>query len=253
MISVVILGTGNVGTHLIKAFSKAENVQLKQVYSRKIESFSSIDATIKTTTNIANLQDADVYIIAVSDDAIGDVSSKLQFNDTLVVHTSGTVSIDTLKNKGGKGVFYPLQTFSKELNINYKELPICIEAQNDKDLILLNKLAESITNHVYFLDSAQRKQLHLAAVFSNNFVNHLYKIGFDICVENNIPPEILYPLIVETAQKTTKIYPSKAQTGPAKRNDQKTINAQLEMLAGEHKKIYELLTQSIQQTYGKKL
>ena len=253
MISVIVLGTGNVGTHLITTFLSAKNVELIQVYSRKKSSIKPFEKAVATTTSLENLKDADIYIIAVSDDAIPKFSSQLKFKDKLVVHTSGSASINTLKNKGDKGVFYPLQTFSKKYNVDFSSIPICIETEKENNIQLLKKLAKSISNNVYLIDSEQRKRLHVAAVYTNNFVNHLYKIGHDICKEHSIPFEILHPLIVETAQKITSNNPETIQTGPAHRNDTKTINTHLQLLSGEQKNIYQLLTESIQKTYGEKL
>ena len=253
MTSVIILGTGNVATHLISAFSKAKNVELKQVYGRKRSSLKQIDENINSTTNLNDLEDAEVYIIAISDDVISAFSSQLQLKNKLVVHTSGSVPLQSLQNIGNKGVFYPLQTFSKKHKVNFSEIPICIEAGNKNDLYLLEKLASSISNKVYPIDSEQRKYLHVSAVFTNNFVNHLYKIGNDICNQKKIPFKILHPLILESAKKITTNNPVKIQTGPAYRNDQKTILNHLKLLSDDEKKIYKLLTKSIQNTHGKKL
>ena len=253
MISVIVLGTGNVGTHLINAFLKAKKVALAQVYSRTKTALIPFKNKTATTTNINQLIKADIYIIAISDDAISEFSSQLNVKNGLVVHTSGSVSIKALKNKGCKGVFYPLQTFSKKNVVDFSKIPICLEAENKEDANLLKKLADSISNTVFMIDSEQRKQLHVAAVFSNNFVNHLYKIAFDICKEHAIPFETLYPLITNTAQKIVHHNPFTIQTGPARRNDTKTINAHLKLLSSEQKKIYQLLTESIQHTYGEKL
>jgi len=253
MISVIVLGTGNVGTHLINAFLENSAIELVQVFSRKESSLKFLENRVATTTSLNSLKSADVYIMAISDDAIPEFSAQLNLKNKLVVHTSGGTSINALKTNGNKGVFYPVQTFSKELKIDFKSIPICVETQKNEDLLLLEKLASIISNHVYIIDSEQRKYLHLAAVFTNNFVNHLYKIGFDICRENNVPKEALYPLILETAQKVMDTKPDHVQTGPALRNDKNTIGKHLNLLSGENKKIYELLTESIQKTYGKKL
>ena len=253
MISVILLGTGNVATHLISAFSKAKKVELKQVYGRKKSSLKQIDKNINTTTNLADLEDADVYIIAISDDIIAKFSSQLQLKNKLVVHTSGSVSLQSLQCSANKGVFYPLQTFSKKHKVNFNEVPICIEAENKKDLSLLKKLASSISDKVYPIDSEQRKYLHISAVFTNNFVNKLYSIGYDICSQNKIPFEVLQPLILESAKKIAVNSPADIQTGPAYRNDTKIISNHLKLLSGNEKKIYKLLTESIQKTHGKKL
>lgn len=232
MIKVSIIGNGNVASHLINAFTKAPEIEVEQINSR----------------NIKNKLHSDVSIIAVSDGAIAEVSSKI--NNGLVVHTSGSVPMSELKNNGNKGVFYLLQSFTKNSEVDFSSIPFCIETENKNDLQLLETLAKSIGNKIYFIDSEQRKKIHLAAVFVNNFVNHLYDIGFDICKDNSIPFEILKPLIKETAQKVQSITPNKAQTGPAQRNDQQTIQDHLELLNTHQQKIYTLLTNSIQSSFS---
>jgi len=253
MISVLILGTGNVANHLANIFLQTNEVKLVQVYGRSILPLKKFEDKVEITSNLRHLKEADIYIIAISDDAIPEFSSKLNLKDKLVVHTSGSVSMDALKTSANKGVFYPLQTFSVDKVVNFKETPICIETESDDDYKLLEKLAVAITNKVYKIDSDQRKYIHLSAVFTNNFVNHMYKMGSDICKENNIPFEILQPLILETARKLQSNDPCKIQTGPAVRNDTKTIDNHVKLLKGQKKEIYKLLTQSIQHTYGKKL
>ena len=227
MISVAILGNGNVATHLYSAFSKAEKITVSKIDSRKLD----------------NIPTSDVTIIAVSDDAIAEVSSKIE--NTLVVHTSGSVAMNSLENKGRKGVFYPLQSFSKDRKANFKKVPFCLETENQSDLNLLESLAKSIGKKIFYINSDQRKRLHVSAVFVNNFVNHLYKIGEDICEEHQVPFEILQPLIQETAKKIKKLSPKEAQTGPAKRNDQETIKNHLDLLNSEQQEIYKLFTKSI--------
>ena len=244
MIKIVILGSGNVAQHLISAFAKSDEVEVIQAFARQKKALTHlIDAEI-IISDFSDLKEADLYIIAISDNAVADVSSQIPFSNKLVCHTSGSVAIDDLNAKNRKGVFYPLQTFSKNKDVNFSEIPICLEAQNNEDYQLLETVAKSISNQVFNINSKQRKALHVSAVFVCNFVNHLYKIGDDICHENNIPFEILQPLILETANKITSLSPNEAQTGPAKRNDSATINAQ--------KEIYKILTKSIID-HGKKL
>ena len=228
MISVLLVGNGNVAFHLKNAFLQADNIQVTQINSRKFE----------------NIPEADVAIIAVSDDAIAEVSSKM--NTNLVVHTSGACEMDELQNSKRKGVFYMLQTFSKDKELDFSEVPFCLEAENNDDYKILEKLAKSIGKKVYQIDSKQRKVLHVSAVFVNNFTNHLYKIGNDICREHNVPFEILQPLIQETALKIESLSPEKAQTGPAIRNDKNTIKNHLDLLDKKQQKIYKILTKSIQ-------
>lgn len=257
MIRVSIIGSGNVAQKLVEAFQKAHalgaEIDLVQVYSRQKDSMTHLLDSDKITTDYNALITADLYIIAVSDDVITEVSAQLPFKNQLVAHTSGTVSIDDLGTNNRKAVFYPLQTFSKNRGVDFKTVPICLESQSPTDFQLLEKVAKTISDTVYTINSEQRKALHVAAVFVNNFVNHLYQIGNDICVENQVPFEILKPLIQETADKIRTLSPKEAQTGPAKRNDVHTINSHLEFITNEnYKKIYELLTQSIQ-TDGTKL
>lgn len=228
MISVLLIGRGNVATHLYNAFLNAENITVTQISSR----------------NLDVIPEAAITIIAVSDDAIALVSSKIK--NAFVVHTSGGCAMNELKNSKNKGVFYMLQTFSKEKEVDFSEVPFCIEAADEKDQKLLEKVAKTIGEKVYTINSEQRKAIHIAAVFVNNFTNHLYKIGKDLCEEHGIPFEVLHPLIKETASKIELLSPEKAQTGPAIRNDKKTINNHLDLLNKAQQKIYKILTKSIQ-------
>jgi predicted short-subunit dehydrogenase-like oxidoreductase (DUF2520 family) len=257
MTKVIIIGSGNVAQHLIVAFQNSQNmgteIDLIQVFSRQKESISHLLDLDKITDDLATLEEADLYIIAVSDDAIADVSSQLPFKNRLVVHTSGSISLNALDNDNRKGVFYPLQTFTKNKDVDFKTIPICLESENATDFQLLEKVAKMISDKVFAINSEQRKALHVAAVFVNNFTNHLYQIGSEICQENQVPFEILKPLIAETAQKIMVLSPEEAQTGPAKRDDSSTIEAHEAFLSDEnHLKIYKTLTQSIQHN-GKKL
>lgn len=253
MIKIAIIGSGNVAQHLIDAFAKNKAIDIIQVFSRsKKQIIHNIDSS-KITNDWNALAEADLYIIAVSDDAISNVSSQLPFKDRLVVHTSGSAPLTSLDNKNRKGVFYPLQTFTKGKPIDFKTVPLCLETQHEEDYDLLKKAALSISNSVYAIDSQQRKALHVAAVFVNNFTNYLYQLGNEICLENHVSFDILKPLILETAEKLLTLSPKDAQTGPAKRNDISTIEAHESFLSNENQStIYKILTQSIQ-NHGKKL
>ncbi|MFV8369425.1 Rossmann-like and DUF2520 domain-containing protein [Flavobacterium sp. LB2R40] len=257
MIKVVIIGSGNVAQHLIVAFqnspSLGTDIELVQVYSRHVGSVSHLLDSGNITNDLNTLAEADVYIIAVSDDAIAEISSKLPFKNRLVVHTSGSVALNALDENNRKGVFYPLQSFTKKKEIDFKTIPICLESENATDYQLLDKVAKTIAEKVFAINSEQRKAIHVAAVFVNNFTNHMYQIAQEICQENQVPFEILKPLIAETATKIMILSPEEAQTGPAKRNDTATIQAHEGFLSKEnHLNIYKILTQSIQEN-GKKL
>ena len=253
MIQIVIIGSGNVAQHLISAFAKSNEIDLVQVFSRQKESLTPLLDPNKITTNYTDLAEADLYIISVSDDAIASVSSKLPFENRLVAHTSGSVPLDSLDKKNRKGIFYPLQTFTKGKEVDFNPIPFCLESENEKDFELLEKVAKTISKNVFKSDEKQRKALHISAVFVNNFVNEMYRIGNEICEENKIPFGILKPLILETVNKVMTLSPEQAQTGPAKRNDTQTIKAHLDFLSNEnHTTIYKILTQSIQNN-GKEL
>jgi predicted short-subunit dehydrogenase-like oxidoreductase (DUF2520 family) len=249
MIQVILLGSGNVATHLFQAFSKVDEIEVVQVFSRMVS--NDFPETLQTS-DYSEIKEADVYIICVSDSAISSVSSLLQFENRLVVHTSGSSDLNVLDSKNNKGVFYPLQTFTKNKAIDFSEIPICLEAETFSDFNVIEKVAKSISKNIHAISCEQRKALHVAAVFVCNFTNHLYQIGNEICMENAIPFEILQPLIKETVEKIQSLSPSEAQTGPAVRNDQKTIEKHIDFLTNENQKeIYKILTKSIQN--GEKL
>jgi predicted short-subunit dehydrogenase-like oxidoreductase (DUF2520 family) len=154
--------------------------------------------------------------------------------------------LDALSEKNRKGVFYPLQTFSKNREVNFNNVPICVEATEAEDLKLLMNLGKSLSEKVVEVNSEERTKLHLAAVFVNNFVNHLYAIGDDILSDNELPFDLLHPLIEETASKIKTLAPSQVQTGPASRGDQKTIEKHLHLLKeGPISVLYQQLTESI--------
>ncbi len=246
MINVVFLGFGNVNRHLFKALAYSTEVAVKQIFNKTKLDANLIADNIPITDDISKINEADVYIIGIPDDAISDFSKSLPFQNNLVVHTSGGVSMDALSIKNRRGIFYPLQTFSKERQVDFANIPICIEAESSEDLELLRKLGENLSGNVVEISSEKRAKLHLAAVFVNNFTNHLYEIGSGILKDENLQFELLKPLIVETAEKIKTLSPKDAQTGPAKRDDLKTIEKHLHLLENsEYKKFYELFTEAI--------
>lgn len=235
MIKIVVIGSGNVAFHLIKQIEKSDEIQFIQNYTR-------------LSTHI---KEADLYIVAVSDDAIAEVSASLAVKNKLVVHTSGTQPMSVLSDHIRKGVWYPLQTFSKQKKVDFKTIPFCIEATTEADYQLLERVTVCLTASFFRISSEQRKSLHVAAVFVCNFVNQMYQIGSQICEEHQVPFDILRPLIQETAKKIQYLPPKQAQTGPAFRNDSKTIQSHLDFLEEKQMQtIYTLITKSIQQTHG---
>lgn len=251
MISVVILGAGNVASHLFRAFSKSNAICVKQWYNRSSEKMKRFAGNTSITTDLSQLVEADLYILAVSDRSIKQLSQKLPFSNRLIAHTSGSMSIHELDKKNNRAVFYPLQTFSTEADVDFKKVPICAEVLDKKNLDILKSIASAIESPFYKISTDQRQTLHLAAVFANNFVNQLYRVAHEICESKQIEFEILKPLITETAQKLKDLSPYMAQTGPAKRHDKVTIKKHLKLLKNEdHTEIYKLLTASIQKTHG---
>tara|TARA_B110000503_G_C7161504_1_gene419868 strand:+ start:24 stop:782 length:759 start_codon:yes stop_codon:yes gene_type:complete len=252
MIKVVLIGSGNVASHLIQSLKNNNSIDLVQVYTRSKKSLENkIDST-KITTEFSSLKEADIYIIAVSDKVIEDVSNQIPFSNKLVVHTSGTMDYKIMNPKNKRGVFYPLQTFSKNKEIHMQSVPFCLETENEEDYNVLEILAKNLSKLVYKIDGKQRKSLHISAVFVSNFVNHIYHIGHELCKKNNVPFAILQPLIEETANKIKTLTPLQAQTGPAIRNDENIIEQHLEALQNTtYKDLYQKLTLSIQ--HAKKL
>lgn len=255
--NVVIIGAGNLATQLALALNE-KNVAIKQIYSRSEASAQVLAQKVNApfTTELLKLNtDADLYVIAVKDSAIQEVLENLPLaDDRLIVHTSGSVPMKILEGFSlNYGVFYPLQTFSKNRKVDFSVIPVCIEASHPTVLVKLEDLAGRLSETIRQINSEERKTLHLAAVFTNNFVNHFYAIGAELLHERKMSFDLLKPLINETAAKIETLHPIEAQTGPAKRNDQTVIQAQLKMLYDqpEYQKIYSFVTESIFQLHQK--
>lgn len=249
--TVSIIGAGNVAFHLARAFVQ-NTVQVKQIYNRTLHKAEIIGEAnkIQFTDKISELEPVDLFIIASSDSAITELSMHIPFDDTMVVHTSGSIAIDALKGNYKKGVLYPLQTFSKGRYLEYDEIPFFVEAENEENAEALKELAKRIANQVTVIDSAQRAKLHLAAVWSCNFVNHMYYMGEQTTNEAGLSFDYLKPLIKETAAKLENLTPFEAQTGPAKRNDQIVLEQQLALIKNEFpNELYRRISQSITETY----
>lgn len=251
MKSIVLFGSGNVATHLFRAISRAENFKIIQIFNHRSEPLEAFKGIVKVTSEIENIVPADVYLFAVKDNAIAKIAEELVYKDALMLHTSGAVPIDVFSGFKRSGVLYPLQTFSKNKEVDFKEIPICIESVSDPEM--LEELASVLSEKIFRITSYQRKSIHVAAVFVSNFVNYLYSEGEKICKNNDVPFELLHPLMVETAMKATRISPVDAQTGPALRGDHSVINSHLELLNPDQQEIYSILTRSIQTLHGKKL
>lgn len=255
--TVIFIGAGNLATQTALAL-KEKNISILQIYSRTEESAKSLaeKCDCDFTTNIQEISDqADIYLYAVKDDALPDLIQNNPVRQGLHAHTAGSVAIDIFKDKKDNfGVFYPLQTFSKSKQVKFDNIPIFVEANSEENRATLKMLSECLSNNVVDCDSKQRQSLHLAAVFSCNFANHLYSIAADILKNNQLSFEYILPLIKETVDKLEVLTPEEAQTGPAVRYDTTVINKHLEALSEmpEEQHIYELLSKRIYEAKNKK-
>jgi predicted short-subunit dehydrogenase-like oxidoreductase (DUF2520 family) len=248
---IVIIGSGNLATQLSLALHEAGQ-HIMQVYSRTKQHASELAAKLgcSYTTNIDEINEkADVYIISVKDDAIGELAEKVsrKAKDAVLVHTAGSIAMDVLKDKAQHyGVLYPMQTFSKNRKVNFKPIPCFLEASDAETLHVIRSLAESISDHVELADSAKRKKIHLAAVLACNFTNHCYRLAEKVLEEEQIDFKLFLPLIDETAHKVAHLSPRQAQTGPMMRWDTGVMQMQIDLLSDERtKQIYRLMADSI--------
>lgn len=252
--SVTVIGAGNVGFHLAQLFFSL-GINVIQIFSRKME--NAIFCAEKVNTEAINdlekvKGEVDLVVLAVNDDVIGEVSEKIPvLQNSIIVHTSGSVSTDVLKKHPHYGSFYPLQTFTKNTPPNWKNIPICISANSPKSEKKLLDLANKINDKTYQINDKQRQFLHLNAVIVNNFVNHLMVVAQDILSKNEVDFDILRPLFEETAKKALNFSPSEIQTGPARRGDIKTIEKHLELLKDfpQYQFLYKTLSKSISSFY----
>jgi predicted short-subunit dehydrogenase-like oxidoreductase (DUF2520 family) len=247
---ITIIGSGNVATHLAAAFKNAGH-RIVQVYSRDMQNAALLAYHVKAEPidNLSQIDpETDIFIIAIKDDAIGLIAEQLAPHQKLMVHTSGATDLFALLAfSDNVGVFYPLQTFSKAKEVNFRTVPLCIEGADQAIAKQLKELAHGITNSVYDIDSQQRKTLHLAAVFACNFPNYLYNIAQQILAKSDLTFDLIRPLILETAEKVQNGLPAAVQTGPAVRNDETTMNNHLQLLQDnpDLQQLYTLLSQGI--------
>ena len=246
---IVLIGTGNTASVLGRKL-KAAGHRIVQVYGRNSMDASELAYELATeSTNYWNVvtKDADLYILAVSDIAVAEIVKELHFPGKIVVHTAASVSKFILERTSEHyGVFYPLQSLRKDIQL-LPETPMIIDASDSSTLTQLEMLANSITDHVIVADDEKRKKVHLAAVFCNNFVNHLYALAEGYCKKEGIDFTLLLPLIMETANRVEFTSPGVLQTGPAVRDDQSTMQEHVKLLESypEMRKLYTLLSNSI--------
>jgi predicted short-subunit dehydrogenase-like oxidoreductase (DUF2520 family) len=251
---IVIIGSGNVATVLAKKMKTAGH-HILQVVGRNASTGNALASTLGSefTQDWSGInKNADVYLIAVNDKAIKEVSEHLHLPGKIIVHTAGAVSKEILKNTGAHyGVFYPLQSLNKE-KTDIQDIPIHIDASDVETFKVLEKLAASISKNVWQAGDEERLKLHVAAVFCNNFTNYMYAMAEEYCKKENLDFNLLKPLIKETAEKAMDASPFEMQTGPAARGDELTIQKHLQVLESypHLQQLYRFITGSIRDKYA---
>jgi len=246
---ISILGTGRVANQLARVLFE-KGYEIDGIYGRSSMEARKLAEKVNSRVieSISQPIRSDLALVCVSDDAIGEVSAKInERSDAIIAHTSGAVPIYEIPEGLRRAVFYPLQSFSIDKKVVWENVPFCIEAEEDDHLNALGQLADSITEKVFILSSDQRKSLHLAAVFANNFANLMYEYSEELLMSADIDRSILHPLILETANKVLLHRASESRTGPASRGDLETIKAHQKLLGenNSYREVYDLLTREI--------
>ena len=231
ILKITFIGSGNLAWNLSDTLQENGH-EIVEIWSKSEENAKLLSSKLNCNiiSSLNNLENTDLIIISVKDDAILKVLNKIKEFNTPIVHTSGSVGTDVFKNRENFGVFYPIQSFNKNIDLNFNKTPICIEANNselEKKLIIL---AKSISKSVHLLNSKQREQLHIAAVFASNFTNHMMSISEAILNSNKMSFDLLKPLIKNTFEKIKNNPPKDVQTGPAIRQDYLIVEKHLELL-----------------------
>jgi predicted short-subunit dehydrogenase-like oxidoreductase (DUF2520 family) len=252
---IVFIGAGNLATHLSLAF-KEKNFSICQVYSRTDISAKNLAKKLNSgyTTDTKKItSDADIYFVALNDDVYDEVLPFINFGNKLIVHCSGSMPLSAISEYSkNTGVFYPLQTFSKQRHVDFSKIPVFVEADSKDNENLLLHMAGKISHVVKILDSQRRLYIHIAAIFACNFVNYLYSVASDIINSKEISFDVLKALILETAMKVQEMEPFRAQTGPAVRFDHNTILRHLKALEDfpEYRELYDILSLTIYKHYN---
>lgn len=257
MPNVSIIGSGNLAWHLAPALDNAGHI-VKEIYSRNPKHAEALterlyQAEVKATLDFST-SPSSVFFICTSDDVIEDIAREIILpEDSILLHTSGSQPLSVLQYAAtaNTGVFYPLQTFTKNKRIDFKSIPIFIECDEENTEEIIRAMAQAISSQVRKIFSEERKALHVAAVFASNFSNHMLTLSKQILQNNNLHFDLLKPLISETINKSLSIGPEEAQTGPARRGDLEILDSHMEFLQDEKTiaKIYELISQNILDRY----
>jgi predicted short-subunit dehydrogenase-like oxidoreductase (DUF2520 family) len=250
-IRVAIYGSGNLGHAFAQAIIHTKGLKLHSIIARNEISGNNLAQKFKTPyfTSLPENDAPDFLILCVPDASIASICKALpSLPHTIVCHCSGATDVNILsENLKYYGVIYPVQSFNIFNDVDFSTIPILIEANNPHVLIKIKKLSELLSNHVIEVSSSSRIMYHIAAVYANNFVNHLWAMSKELCEKENLDFEILRPLIESTFQKIRNESPTRTQTGPAVRKDWVTIHNHYDLLEKhpKHLEIYKLLTESI--------
>jgi predicted short-subunit dehydrogenase-like oxidoreductase (DUF2520 family) len=253
---ISIIGTGNLSYHLCKSLINA-NIKIEHIFFRNrqnIIDFNFVENDVFTNDINYLIEHSDIIFFAVHDHTISEILPQQNWKNKLLLHSAGSVSMSVFESYSQNfGVFYLLQSFSKQRALNYSHIPVLLEANSDENLTIIENLAHQLSSDVRLVASEQRKKIHLAAVFVNNFSNHMLTIAEQIAKEQNLDYTVFNELIHETFTKAQHLGPQKAQTGPALRNDVDTMNAHLQLLHDKAlwKKIYRFVSQSIVKSKNK--
>ncbi len=253
MKKVVFVGAGNVANSLAQAVAKLTNMQIVQVYSRSIEAAqllaSKIDCGICYVNSFADINpDADIYFFAIKDDVLPKVIRKVQTNsEALHLHTAGSHGLDIFgTDKPHCGVLYPFQTFTKTRTLDFNDIPLFVEAKSNEDKESIMQIAKMLSTQVFEFNAENRKYLHLAGVYANNFANAMFIEAQNILKHTDLPSSVLLPLIREMVNKLSVMPALQAQTGPAARHDTHIIERQVQLIDSDlQKQIYQLISDQI--------
>lgn len=252
---IVIVGAGNIATFFSQKFHQAgfEIVQIisaELIHAQQLAGFFHCSFT----NDIQQInKNADVYLFAVKDDILLELATQISLPNKLVIHTAGSIHLNELSGMSMRqACIWCVYSINKNNLPGANDIPLVVNAHFEEDLKIVGTLAKAISHNIYFLNDTQKSSLHLAAVFANNFTNHLFSISKNIVEAEDIPFEILHPIILDTSTKLLKSAPEKNQTGPAIRRDEKTMEKHLTLLQDEtFKAIYRLLSASIQKSIQK--
>lgn len=258
LVRIVFIGAGNVATHLAPALEKSGVGQVCQVYSRSESSAKLLCDNLSCATFATDVSeivtDADVYVVSLVDHAVADVLSSVKAamvdgranGDAIWLHTSGSLPMETFADMASYyGVFYPLQTFSKNVAVDMSQVPLFIEGNTPAVTDRIRKMAEAVSRTVHYADGDLRRRMHIAAVFACNFTNYMFTVADDLLRADGLTLEVLYPLIRETMRKAMDGSPASGQTGPAVRGDRAVVERHASMLQSDLADIYRLLSDAI--------